>query len=128
MVGNLILRGRQIASKIVFFQLTVTCMAALLASIYSYVAGLSILLGGMVSILPSGLFAYIVFRTAGAQKSRSVVRSFYAGESIKFLLTLALFLLVFKYINIMPGLVILGYITALIANWLAIGRLKSTQY
>jgi len=128
MAETLTQRGRQIAYKIITFQLISSGLIGLMATFFSYNAGISVVLGGLACVLPSALFALIVFRNVGAQKSKSVVRSFYAGEAIKFLLTLVLFLLIFKYVDILPGLVILGYSIALIANWLAIGRLKAAQF
>nr|WP_246341389.1 ATP synthase subunit I [Simiduia aestuariiviva] len=55
----------------------------------------SCLLGGMVAIVPHAYFAGLAWRFSGARAAPWVVRSFYRGESGKFVLTLVGFGLIF---------------------------------
>ncbi|UTA47944.1 ATP synthase subunit I [Simiduia sp. 21SJ11W-1] len=55
----------------------------------------SCLLGGMVAIVPHAYFAGLAWRFSGARSAPWVVKSFYRGESGKFVLTLVGFGLIF---------------------------------
>ncbi|MGZ8190633.1 MAG: ATP synthase subunit I [Methylococcaceae bacterium] len=80
---------------------------------------LSPFLGGVAAFIPNLYFALRISRSAG-QEARKIVRSFYAGESGKLLLTAALFagILQIPNIEILPLLV--GYIAALSVFWFAL--------
>jgi len=64
-------------------------------------------------------FALRVRKSAG-QEARKIVRSFYAGESGKLLLTAALFFMIFQlpHIEILPLLSV--YVAALSVFWFAL--------
>ena len=47
--------------------------------------------GGLVSLLPSLLFAKLLFQHQGARKAKQIVHGFYVGEALKMGLTLLLF-------------------------------------
>lgn len=55
----------------------------------------SLLLGGLVFLVPHAWFTRHAFRYQGAQAAPLMVKSFYRGEAGKFLLTAALFIAVF---------------------------------
>lgn len=55
----------------------------------------SCLLGGLVAIVPHAYFAGLAWRFSGARAAPWVVKSFYRGESGKFVLTLVGFGLIF---------------------------------
>ncbi len=59
----------------------------------------SILLGGLISIGPNWYFARQAFRFRGALASPLVVRAFYSGEMGKFVLTAAIFAVVFATVR-----------------------------
>lgn len=59
----------------------------------------SALLGGFISIGPNSYFARQAFRFRGAQASPLVARSFYLGETGKFMLTAAAFAAVFAAVK-----------------------------
>ena len=97
------------------------------------VAAYSILLGGFISIVPNGYFAWKVFRFRGAQNTALIVKSFYAGETGKLIMTGVLFALVFagiKPLNELAVIVsfILTIIVGLIATaWVSNERHRSNQ-
>ena len=97
------------------------------------VAAYSILLGGFISIVPNGYFAWKVFRFRGAQSTALIVKSFYAGETGKLIMTGVFFALVFagiKPLNELAVIVsfILTIIVGLIAGaWVSNERSRSNQ-
>ena len=80
--------------------------------------GWSALLGGLICWLPSCWFAYRAFRYRGARAARLIVRSFYAGEAGKMLLTMALFTLVFVNLESVNALALFaGFAGVQLVNW-----------
>ena len=63
-------------------------------------AGYSALLGGMVCLIPTGFFAWLAFRYTGAQSAQRIVGAFYMGEALKLFLTMALFTVIFIWIDV----------------------------
>jgi ATP synthase protein I len=59
-------------------------------------------LGGAIGIVPNLLFAYKVFKYAGARSSRQVVDTFFSGVKQKMILTALLFSLTFKFVEVIP--------------------------
>ncbi len=82
-------------------------------------AAVSVLLGGLVSIIPNMYFARMLFKYHGAQAARKIVNSFYKGEAIKMLLTVSLFALVFKSLKVVPLAFFAGFIVAQLLIWFA---------
>jgi ATP synthase protein I len=80
---------------------------------------LSPALGGMAAFIPNLYFALRIYKSAG-QEARKIVRSFYAGESGKLLLTAALFFMIFQIPNIEILPLLAGYIAALSVFWFAL--------
>lgn len=62
-------------------------------------AGGGALLGGLIAILPNLYFALKAFRYFGAQSAVAVTLSLWTGEMGKYMLTAALFVLVFLVIK-----------------------------
>ncbi|WED42958.1 ATP synthase subunit I [Legionella cardiaca] len=80
---------------------------------------ISALLGGLVAIIPSALFAKKLFRHQGARAARQIVKSFYLGEALKIVSTIALFTFVFMSFKIAPLAFFLTYIVVLMSHWFA---------
>ncbi|WP_028241485.1 F0F1 ATP synthase subunit I [Stutzerimonas azotifigens] len=72
------------------------------------VAGYSGLCGGMIAFLPNLYFARKAFRFSGARAAQSIVRSFYAGEAGKLVLTAVLFALTFAGVKPLDALAVFG--------------------
>jgi ATP synthase protein I len=107
-------------SKIISYQLlTIIIMTAGFAMAGGRSETLSAVLGGAAAFIPNLYFALRVHRSAG-QEARKIVRSFYAGESGKLLLTAALFFMIFQLpnIEILPLLAV--YVAALSVFWFAL--------
>lgn len=113
-------RNRSAVGKIISYQiLMIIIMTAGFALTGGRPYALSAALGGAAAFIPNLYFALRVHRSAG-QEARKIVRSFYAGESGKLLLTAALFFMIFQLpnIEILPLLAV--YIAALSVFWFAL--------
>lgn len=111
---------RSTVSKIISYQiLVIIIMTAGFALEGGKPYALSAALGGAAAFIPNLYFALRVYRSAG-QEARKIVRSFYAGESGKLLLTGALFYMIFQLpnIEILPLLAV--YMAALSVFWFAL--------
>lgn len=82
------------------------------------VAGYSGLCGGLIALLPNMYFAHKAFRFTGARAAQAIVRSFYAGEAGKLILTAVLFALTFAGVKPLNALAVFGvfFVTQLV-NW-----------
>lgn len=79
----------------------------------------SVLLGGLICVVPNVYFAYRTFKFRGARAAREIVRSFYAGEAGKLALTAVLFAAVFigvKSLN--PLALFAGFCLVQMIGWL----------
>lgn len=113
-------RGRWSAYKLVLMQAAVAGIASVFFfAVWGAQSGLSALAGGSIAVLPNFVFATLAFSHTGASSSAKVVKTFYWGEAVKLLLTIAMFSLVFinMEIGFMPLFVC--YTLALIVHWTA---------
>ncbi|MCY1286683.1 ATP synthase I chain [compost metagenome] len=84
------------------------------------VAGYSGLCGGLIAWLPNVYFAHKAFRFSGARAAQSIVRSFYAGEAGKLILTAVLFALTFAGVKPLEAPALFGvFLLTLVVNWFA---------
>jgi ATP synthase protein I len=113
-------QGMKGAQRLATLQL---CLALLLASVALCYSGdkaaLSALLGGIVAILPNVFFARKLFQYRGARAAKQIVNNFYKGEALKIILSIILFVLVFRYTNVMPLVFFIVYITVQMMFWFA---------
>ncbi|MET3716071.1 F0F1 ATP synthase subunit I [Pseudomonas sp. PvP001] len=72
------------------------------------VSGYSGLCGGLIAWLPNLYFAWKAFRFTGARAAQAIVRSFYAGEAGKLILTAVLFALTFAGVKPLAPLAVFG--------------------
>ena len=96
----------------------VLLFAAVLWQWQGAVAGYSGLCGGVIAWLPNMYFAHKAFRFSGARAAQAIVRSFYAGEAGKLVLTAVLFALTFAGVKPLEPLAVFGvfFLTQLV-NW-----------
>mgnify|MGYP006278797515 CR=1 FL=1 len=79
----------------------------------------SSLLGSGVALLPNLYFAYKIY-LARNQNAQGVVNAFYAGETVKLVLTAALFAMVLQVQGINFLILLAGYIAVLSVFWFAL--------
>lgn len=112
-------RGMHGAQRMLMCQLAITAILTAIAVCFSSLAALSAGLGGLVSIIPTAYFARKLFQHQGALAARQIVSSFYKGEALKLVLTIALFALVFKFFNIVPLVFFAVYMMVQTVFWFA---------
>lgn len=84
------------------------------------VSGYSGLCGGLIAWLPNVYFAHRAFRYSGARAAQAIVRSFYAGEAGKLILTAVLFALTFAGVKPLAPLAVFGvFVLTQLVNWFA---------
>lgn len=71
-------------------------------------AGYSGFCGGLIAWLPNLYFAHKTFRYRGARAAKDIVRSFYAGETGKFIFTAVLFALTFAGVKPLDAPAVFG--------------------
>ncbi len=86
----------------------------------------SLLLGGLICILPGWYFIDRVFRITGAQNTAKIVKRFYHSEVIKILLSIGLFIVAIRYVTLIPLAFFIGFIVAQLVYWVAPLILKSS--
>ena len=91
----------------------------MLGGVFAY----SVLLGGLISLIPNAGFASLVFRHSGARAMGAVVRNAYLGELMKLVLIGAGFGLVFVLVDPLhvPGL-FTGFVFVHMAGLVALIR------
>lgn len=99
--------------------ITSVLISLVLLLLYGKNEGLSAILGGLVAIVPSIVFARKMFRYQGARAAKQIITSFYTGEALKIILTAILFSLVFMLYKVAPLAFFFTYIVVLMNYWLA---------
>ena len=98
----------------------VILISALLLVWLGWIAGYSGFLGGVIAWLPNLYFAQKAFRYGGARAARDILKSFYAGEAGKFILTATLFALVFAGVTPLDArAVFAAFILTQMVSWFA---------
>ena len=110
--------GRQLATKVLFYQSLMAMFFTLFFTLYSgKYSGISALYGGLICVLPGMIFAFLAFRYAGASQNKLVVRSFNKGSKLKFIFTIVLFVMAYKWSNLQPLPLLISYVVTLMAQW-----------
>lgn len=113
----MVVSGRQAALKLLLIQLGFVLAATLVALIgWGGFAAYSALLGGLICFVPNLYFTIKVFST---HEPRQILNAFYLGEAVKLLLTVVLFMLVWRFLQTLPLAVLCGFIFTQLAHWCA---------
>ena len=118
MATSLAQEGRQLATKVLIYQSIIAIVLTLFFTLYSgKYSGISAFYGGMICLFPGMVFAFLAFRYAGASQNKLVVRSFNKGSKLKFIFTIVLFFVVYKWPNLQPLPLLISYVVTLMAQW-----------
>jgi ATP synthase protein I len=110
--------GRRLARKVLYYQsLIAIVLASILFLLLGKYSGISALYGGLICVIPGMAFAFLAFRYAGASQNKLVVQSFNKGSKLKFIITIVLFVMVYKLPNLQPLPLLISYIVTLMAQW-----------
>lgn len=106
--------------------LAVATIAVLIA--LGAVGAYSVLLGGLISIIPGAYFAFRFFLHSGARSMEKVVRNAYFAELIKLIWMAAGFALVFRFVKpLQPGLVFGAFAVIHLVGLVAVGKLANRK-
>ena len=118
MTANLAKEGRQLTRKLLFYQSIISIVLTLFFTLYfGNYAGISALYGGLICLFPAMVFALLAFRYTGASQNQLVVRSFNKGNKLKFIFTIVLFVVAYKWPNLQPLPLMVSYFVTLMAQW-----------
>lgn len=111
-------QGKRGAKWLIVLQIGMTLLiSAVAAALSSMACAYSMMLGGLVSVLPNLYFARAVFRYQGARAAKKIVNTVYKGEAFKLILSMALFTLVFVVFKVDPVPFFISYIAAQMVFW-----------
>lgn len=123
-------RGAQIAKppffKIYASQFIVLVLVTAGLHFVNHTMAYSVLLGGLISIVPNTYFALLAFRYSGARAANDVAKSLYLGEVGKFVLTATLFACVFVLVKpLIVAPLFAAFIAMMVLNWVLVLRLSN---
>lgn len=120
MVNQLARPHRRAALKLVRLQALLAVLTSLIIYFgWGLAAALSGLTGGAVAVIPSFIFAMYAFRFVGATSVKMVAASFYRGQSLKLLTTVVLFIIAFKFLNVIIEPLMVTFIITSLTHWFA---------
>ena len=125
MSNTLVMQGFQQAKKLLILQLILVIIIASFGLFKEFKIATALLSGGMAVFLGNAYFVFKAFSKSGAQQTRKVMGAFYFGEIAKIIISTSL--LVVGFI-VLPGFelyCLVGYIVALLSQWLAPVIVKS---
>lgn len=111
------------AYQLVFLLVTTMVLAISAGRVSAY----SLLIGGLISVIPGTLFASRVFRYRGARAAPLIAREIYRGEMLKLLISGAGFGLSFIYVEPLNVVALFsGFVLAHVAGVVLFVRLNQT--
>jgi len=125
MSQSLVKRGYQQAKKLLFIQMMIIILIASFGLFKEFKVTMALLSGGVAVFLANVYFVYKSFSKSGAQQTKKVVSAFYFGATVKMILSAIILVVGFVFL---PGLeiyVLVGYVVALISQWLTPAIIKS---
>lgn len=112
--------SQRIIYKFVMAQVVVSCLLALILwAAVDFKAAYSVIVAGIICIIPNSYFIWSVFRHKGARAAKRFFFAFYTGEIVKLILQGFLFVLAIVYLNLTMGWFLLGFIINLAIFWFA---------
>jgi ATP synthase protein I len=125
MKADLALPGKKLAAKGIIVQLIVGLIMILLSVFVLSDGWVSVTLGVITFLIPHSIFAYWVFRYAGATKNHIVAQSLNQGMKLKLILTILIFVISFSVFNAQLLPLIGAYVITMVSQWTAIYRFST---
>lgn len=119
MQTGLATQGRLLARKGIYVQLIMSLIMCVSVIVLKSDVIIAVLFGCLSFVLPHAIFAYWIFRYAGASNNNLVAQSLSQGMKIKLILTSVLFIVAFSQFNAHPLPLLGAYVTIMISQWLA---------
>lgn len=111
--------NRKMIAKLIISQSIVLSLITIVIFFFDRKMSASFLYGGLTFLLPHAYFSFRFFQHSGAQRAQLIVKNFYFGEVVKLIATAVLFIVAFKFKLVTPGVMLLGYGSALVLNWIS---------
>jgi ATP synthase protein I len=103
----------------------VLVLVAALVLPFDWLSAYSVLLGGLISIVPNGYLASLAYRFTGARAATDVAGSLYRGEIGKFVLTAVMFALVFVLVKPLSAPALFAaFILTTVLNWVLVLKMS----
>ena len=113
--------ARRLAFGVVLGQAGMTVTAALCAwGIAAPRAGLSALVGGGIATVGSLAMAGLAFGGAAGANARRVLNAFYLGEAVKLAVVIVLFVVVLKWVRVVPLAMFAAFAATWMVYWIAL--------
>ncbi|WP_094752705.1 ATP synthase subunit I [Psychromonas sp. CD1] len=120
MIDNLINKSQKNGLTLVFYQLLIVLLIALILTVFfSIKLGYSYLAGGITFLLPNCIFVLRAFALADTQSALVVLRGVYAGEVFKISFTVLLLVFFLKYVSLSMGAFYISFILLIISQCIA---------
>jgi ATP synthase protein I len=124
MQNGLAAAGKVLAVKGVIVQIIMTLLVTLTVAVVHSEYVITVLFGCLSFLVPHSIFAFWVFRHAGATKNELVAQSFSQGMKIKLFLTVLFFIIAFSQLNAHPLPLLGAYVIIMVSQWLAMFKIK----
>jgi len=109
-----------IVNKVLVGQCIIVLVATVIFFLFAGgISAKSAFYGGLAVLIPNWYFARKINQHSGGE-ARKIVRSFYAGESGKLIITAAIFAMIFQDPNVDFKAVFITYVSALTVFWFAL--------
>jgi len=113
-------RAKRTLTLLIAGQLSISIVTvALVTAVAGWDAAYSVLVGGLIGILPNYYFAGRLMRSRASAAALQSLREIYVGEFIKIAFTSALFVIAIIFLNVKFLVVVLTYFALVVVNWLA---------
>lgn len=113
--------AKQVTRTVACIQLLATLLVAVSALIFVDThSAYSAVVGGGINTLVTLYFASKVFSVRIGAPAAKIAQTFYVGEVVKILLTVVLFSIALLWLKVAPLPLLLAYMAALMAYWLAL--------
>jgi ATP synthase protein I len=122
MQADLAQPGRALAAKGIMVQLIIGCVMILFSVLFLSDIWVSVALGVTAFLIPHSIFAYWVFRYAGATKNRIVAQSLNQGMKLKLVSTILIFVIAFSVFKAQLLPLLGAYAITMVSQWTAIFR------
>lgn len=109
--------------KVALYQLALLLPASAALLGWDTVVAYSVLLGGLIQLIPQAWFARQAFRYAGARRVQSIVSAMYWGETGKVVLSAVLFTTTFLLVSpLNVGALFGSFVAMILVQWFSIFR------
>ena len=115
--SRLAMSGIKFAKTVLALQSLIAVFCTVVALYFGVTSALSALLGGLAAVLPNSVFAVFAFRFVGASKNQLVYKSFKTGSKLKLILTIVIFVLIYRWPDVQAGPLFMTFVLAMLGHW-----------